>query len=430
MSAIIGHVKDNSIAQNAGLLKGDMLVEINRNQVRDVIDYMFYGKDDNLDLKIKRGGKPARVRIKKKERTDIGIELKPFRIRRCNNKCIFCFVNQLPRGLRKSLYVKDDDYRMSFLYGNYITLTNLTPSDKKRIFLQKLRPLYVSVHSTNDDLRRKMLGNAKAPEILKQIRELALQKINIHTQIVICPGMNDGEELDRTVRDLQKFYPFVSSIAVVPAGLTKHRRSGVKPVEKKDALRLIDQVAGIRKRFRRRHGDPIVYLSDEIYIKAGVPFPSLKDYGDLPQLENGVGMVPLFLQNAKKLKLPKSVEPRKVATFSGSAFLPFLKEFAERLKSISGLTMEVFPVENRLFGPSVTVTGLLSGKDVLKTLVGKTQADCLLVPSVALRNGEDDFLDNVTLKDMQESLGMHILPIEASPAGLLKGVRHECKRKN
>jgi len=427
MSATICNITEGSIAHEIGLKKGDELLSIDGNPVRDVIDYMYYSKDSAFDLKIQRGNKTFILKVKKKGKADIGLELKPFRIRPCRNKCIFCFVDQLPKGMRKSLYLKDDDYRMSFLYGNYITLTNLSASDKKRIITQKLSPLYVSVHTSNNDLRKKIFGNLRIPNILKEIEELTSHKIRIHAQIVLCPGLNDGEELSRTIKDLQKFYPYVASIAVVPVGLTKYRETHIKPFEKPDALKLIETIKQIRKRFKKRHGDPIVHIADECYIKAESPFPSINEYGDLHQIENGVGLVPVFLNSAKKLKLPKKIEPRKVATFTGVSFMPYLEEFVKKLKTIDGLTLDLFKVENKFFGSAVTVTGLLTGKDILKTIVGKTKTDCLLIPNVVLREGHDVFLDNVTLKDMEESLGMQVKPIEPTPEGLVKGITDGCK---
>lgn len=426
MQAIISHITENSIAHEIGLHKGDILLEVNSNPVRDVIDYMYYSsKGSSLDLKFRRGTKTYSFKIKKK--ADVGFELKPFKIKSCRNKCIFCFVDQLPKGLRKSLYLKDEDYRMSFLYGNYITLTNLSVADKKRIIAQRLSPLYVSVHTTNNELRRKILGVSKVPDILKELQELTSHKIRIHTQIVLCPGINDGEVLSQTIKDLQKFYPYVASIAVVPVGLTRFKKTHMKPVEKSDAIKAIEAVKQFRRRFKKRHGDPLVYLSDEFYIKANIPFPSLNEYGDFPQIENGVGMAPLFLHCSRKLKLPKKIEHRKVATFTGTSFLPYLEEFYQRLKLIEGLTLDIFEVENKSFGPTVTVAGLLTGKDVLKTIMGRTKADCLLVPDVTLRHGQDVFLDNVTLKDMEESLGMKVITIESTPEGLLKEITDGCK---
>ncbi|GBE03725.1 MAG TPA: DUF512 domain-containing protein [Nitrospirae bacterium] len=430
MNATINNVIEGSAAHEAGLVKGDILLSINGNPVSDTIDFMYHSQESVLNLKILRSKKTHSIKIKRKENAHIGFELKSFMTRKCRNKCVFCFVNQLPKGLRKPLYLKDDDYRMSFLYGNFITLTNMTAKEKERILTQKLSPLYISVHTTNNELRRKMLGNPKAPDILKEITELTSNKIRLHIQIVLCPGLNDGEELSNTIKDLQKFYPYISSIAVVPVGLTKHKKSGVKPVEKEDAAKVIETVKKFRSRLQKRHGDPLVYLADEFYIKAGAPFPSLSSYGDLPQIENGVGLVPLFLHNSKKLKLPKKIDPRKAALITGASFMPYLEEFAKKLKAIEGLSLDVIKVENKFFGPSVTVAGLLTGKDILKSVVGKTKADCLLVPNVALKEGTDMFLDNVTLRDIEESLGMNVVAVEPTPQGLLKGITNECKRKD
>ncbi len=431
MNPIISHVAESSIAQEIGIQKGDILVDVNGHPVSDVIDYMYYfSKKDVVDLKFRRGARTYSFKIKKKEKINIGFELKPFHIKSCRNKCIFCFVDQLPRGMRKSLYLKDEDFRMSFLHGNYITLTNLSPSDKTRIIEQKLSPLYVSVHTTNNELRRKMLNNPKAPDILEEIQDFTSNKIRIHAQVVLCPGLNDGDELSKTIQDLQRFYPYVSSIAVVPVGVTRHRKMLLKTVEKTDALKAIETIKKFRHRFKKRHGDAIVYPSDELYIKAESPFPPLGEYGDLPQIENGVGMVPQFLHASKKLRLPKKIEPRKLATFTGTDFMPYLEEFSQRLKSIEGLTLDIFKIENKFLGPAVTVAGLLTGKDILRTVMGKTKADCLLVPNVTLRDEDDKFLDNITIKDMEENLGMQVRPIDSTPEGLLKGITDGCKWEN
>jgi putative radical SAM enzyme (TIGR03279 family) len=430
MSATVTHISEGSLAQKAGIEKGDSIISVNDHPVRDVIDLMYYTADRSLRLKLKRGDKNINLKINNTKSNDIGIEVKSFRTKSCRNKCLFCFVDQLPKGMRKTLYLKDDDYRLSFLYGNYITLTNLSREDKKRIMEQRLSPLYVSVHTTNNDLRKKILGNAKAPNILKEILELTTHKIKIHVQIVICPGLNDGEELERTIKDLQKFYPYVASVAVVPVGLTRHRKKSVTAVEKKDALAIIESIKKMRKRFKRRLGDPIVYAADELYIKADLPIPALKEYGDLSQIENGVGLVSSFINCAKKIKLPKKINSKKYALITGTSFMPYLEDFAEKLKSINGLSLEVFKAENKFFGPSVTVTGLLTGRDVLKTVIGKTKADCLLVPDVMLKNGDNIFLDNVTLKDLEENLGISVKSIEATPEGLIKEISDGSKRED
>ena len=425
MKAVISHINEGTIAEKIGIERGDVLLSINNNTINDVIDFMYYSREDVLKLKVQRGEKIHSFKVRNSEGEPLGFELKPFRTKSCRNKCIFCFVNQLPKKMRKTLYLKDDDYRMSFLFGNYITLTNLTKHDKKRIADQKLSPLYVSVHSTNNEIRRKMLGNPKAPDILKELQELTSHKIRIHAQIVVCPGLNDRDELENTIKDLQKFYPYVSSIAVVPVGLTRYHKSHVRQVKKEDAVNVIESVKGFRRRLKKRHGDPIVFLADEFYMKGGLALPPLKEYGDLPQIENGVGLIPQFIHAARYLKIPKKTKPRKLAIFTGVSFFPYLKEFAHKLQQIDGLTLDVFEVENKFFGPSVTVAGLLTGKDIVKAVVGNTKADCLLVPNVTLKNETDMFLDNVSLKDMEESLCMKVKPIAPTPEGLLEGITDE-----
>ncbi|MCI0468597.1 MAG: PDZ domain-containing protein, partial [Nitrospirae bacterium] len=250
----IEKVLKNSIAERAGILASDAIAAINGNEVRDVIDALFYGAEPEMELLIKRGDVQIRLKVKTKRGIhDLGIELKPFRVKTCRNNCIFCFVSQLPRGLRQSLYVKDEDYRMSFLYGNYVTLANLSEQDKKRIIRQRLSPLYISVHSTDMGIRNNLLGNPKANDIMREMRFLADNKIKMHTQIVLCPGYNDGRQLEKTISDLYKLHPYVMSIAVVPVGLTEHRRKPLKPVESGDALKAISTVQRFQSRFRKRH---------------------------------------------------------------------------------------------------------------------------------------------------------------------------------
>lgn len=344
----------------------------------------------------------------------------------CRNNCIFCFVNQLPKGLRKSLYIKDDDYRMSFLYGNYITLTNLRKEDKERIVEQRLSPLYISVHATSKIIRNKLLGNAKAPDILKEIKFFTDNKIRLHTQIVLCPGYNDGKELNKTIHDLCSFYPYVSSIAVVPVGLTMHSRQNIRHVEKEEARDALKIVESFQKRYKKKHGDPIVYGADELYIKAEIPFPPLKDYGDFPQIENGVGMVALFMNRVRKLKIPKlNLRKKRFLTFTGLSFYPFLKKFLKLLTE-EGINVDLMPIENRFFGTSITVTGLLTGKDVIKTLFDrKGGQEVVLVPDVVLKDREEMFLDDIALKDMEEALGLPMKKIESTPEGLIKGIAGE-----
>ncbi len=422
----IENIRPGSIAEMAGLLHGDVLVSINRHRLNDTIDFMFYKNEPELNIDLKRKGKKLSLKLSPKEGEDLGIEVKLFKIKTCANNCIFCFVAQLPKGLRKTLYIKDEDYRMSFLYGNYVTLTNLSTQDKKRIVEQRLSPLYISVHSTNRAIRNTMLGNNKAPDILKELKFLKENKIRIHSQIVLCPGYNDGKELERTIRDLCRFYPYVSSIAIVPVGLTMHRKGGVnpplRPVEKEDARQAIEIIDSYQKRFKKKHGDPIVYGADELYIKAEQVFPPLKDYGELPQIENGVGMVALFMSQAKKIKIPKK-NLKKYMTFTGTSFYPYLKKFTDRLLEKETINITVVPVENNFFGKSVTVTGLLTGRDVIKTLSDKIDSyELLLVPNNVMREGENVFMDDISKKDIEDALGIRVKVIEPTPEGLLKGL--------
>ena len=422
-------IAEGSIAERAGLLPKDKLIRVNGNKIKDAIDLLFYGNEPDLQLTVGRGA--AKLTITacrgRNETVGLGIGLKPFHTRSCRNNCIFCFVSQLPKGLRKSLYLKDDDYRMSFLYGNYITMTNLSPQDKQRIIAQHLSPLYISVHSTNTAVRNKLLGVHAAENILKEIKFLADNKIRMHTQIVLCPGYNDGRDLEKTIADLYRFYPYVRSIAVVPVGLTAHRKKQLKPVDMEDALRGLDTIRKFQHRFRRKHGESIVYGADELYIKAAAEFPPLDDYGELSQIENGVGMVPLFLHQAKKVKLPQALQRSKDAgrrflTFTGVSFYPYLSRFVTRLRK-AGIDIEAVPVENTFFGTSVTVTGLLTGRDAIKSLSGLVdKGDTVLVPDVVLRSDSDMFLDDISLHDIEEVLGAPAAAVASTPQGIMDAI--------
>ena len=419
-------IAEGSIAERAGLLPKDKLIRVNGNKIKDAIDLLFYSNEPDLQLTVGRGAAKLAVNAcrGRDETVGLGIGLKPFHTRSCRNNCIFCFVSQLPKGLRKSLYLKDDDYRMSFLYGNYITMTNLSPQDKQRVVVQHLSPLYISVHSTNTAIRNKLLGVQAAENILKEIKFLADNKIRMHTQIVLCPGYNDGKGLEKTIADLYRFYPYVQSIAVVPVGLTAHRKKQLKPVELEDALRALDTIRKFQNRFRRKHGESIVYGADELYIKASAEFPPMNDYGELPQIENGVGMVPLFLHQAKKVKLPQALQRSKDAgrrflTFTGVSFHPYLSRYVGRLRK-TGVDIEAVPVGNTFFGTSVTVTGLLTGRDVIKSLSGLVdKGDTILVPDVVLRSDGDMFLDDISLQVIEEVLGVPVVAVASTPQGIV-----------
>jgi putative radical SAM enzyme (TIGR03279 family) len=420
----IEKVIPQSPAAQAGIKAGDRLLSINRKQVRDVIDLMVYGGEPELRIVIQRKKERITCIVRRSDdhRVPLGIILKPMRVRTCGNKCLFCFVLQLPKGLRKSLYQKDEDYRFSFLYGNYITLTNLKREEKRRIVEQYLSPLYISVHATDRKVRNTLLGNETAPDIFKELKYFAEHNIRMHTQIVLCPGYNDGAVLSATINDLYRLYPYVQSIAVVPVGLTAHRRTVLTPVGKDEAVAVLDMVHRFQHRFRRKHGEAIVFAADEFYLKAGKEIPPLEAYEDLPQIENGVGMVALFQHQARRLKLPEMPVKRRFVTVTGTSFAPLLRQFVERLRR-KGIELEVVAVENDFFGKSITVAGLLTGRDILRTLSGSLRpTDVLLIPDVMLREGDHVFLDDVTVQDVEDILGVRTFVIPSSPKGLIDGM--------
>ncbi len=420
----IESIAPGSFSDAAGLKPGDIITAINAVPLRDVIDFMYYKDGDLLDIEYMRGKTKESVSIFSDNGADLGITFRPLKVKTCKNNCIFCFVKQLPKGLRKPLYVKDEDYRLSFLYGNYTTLSNITDEERRRIVEQRLSPLYLSVHATNKALRNRMLGNPKATDIKRELKFFAGHKIRMHVQIVLCPGINDGKELQNTIQDIYKFHPYAASIAVVPVGLTKHRKIPLAAVTKDDARRAITTVDAFQKRFRKKHGESIVYCADEMYITAETSFPPLSEYGELPQIENGVGMIPLFTSQARKVKVTHSLhQKRKYLTFTGISFYPFLKKYLGRLTERERISVDVVPVENRFFGKAVTVTGLLTGRDMISTLHDNADHhDFLLIPEVVFREGDSLMLDNVSIPDIEEALGLKVLVIDGTPQGLVDTV--------
>jgi putative radical SAM enzyme (TIGR03279 family) len=412
-------IKPQSSAQRAGLKEGDIILSINRHSIKDILDLMYYSDENVLKVTVLRENK-KNTYIIEKYYEPLGIEVEPFRIKRCRNKCLFCFVEQLPKGLRKSLYVKDEDYRASFLYGNYITLTNLKNEDYNRIKKLFLSPLYISVHATDTEVRNQLLGNYEAPPILIELKKLAKNKIRMHTQIVLCPGINDGDVLEKTILDLYKFYPYVSSIAVVPVGLTKYHKNNLKPVTKSKAEEVINLVEAFQKRFKKKHGIAIVYLADEFYIKAQKNFPQSSIYDDFPQIENGVGMVPLFIKEAKKINIPQFKIKKRLVAFTGESFFPYLKQFIEKLQK-KDIPIDLIPIKNNLFGESVTVTGLLAGEDIIKGLASNVEKDdIVLIPDVIMKDTDNRFLDDLTPSDIEKILQVKTVKIGTQPSDLLE----------
>ena len=408
----ISSVLPGSTAARAGIKAGDRLVSVNGHEVRDSIDYQFFTADDRFSVVIqRRDGSRTALKIVKGSDDPFGLRFPPFPIRRCRNNCIFCFVDQMPAGCRKSLSVKDDDYRASFLFGNYITLSNLREDDWERIFTQRLSPLYLSVHATEPELRAFLLNNKKAPDILSLIGRLAAGGIRMHAQIVLCPGINDGEHLRRTVTDLAAFYPAIQSIAAVPVGMTSFRK-GLFPLRSyrpAEARRIIMTLESMGREYRTLLGTRLVFASDEFYIKAKRPFPPASYYEDFPQFENGVGMVAAFLREVRRTRMPLKVPPRTITVVTGVSFAPILKQALSRVRAIPGASVRVITARNRFFGETVTVSGLLTGADILRAVANRRHLGSLLVlPANTLKDDERTFLDDMSLEDLEDAAGVPI----------------------
>lgn len=419
---LIESVVPGSLAEELDLEAGDRLVAINGHKLRDIIDYNYLSADEELTLEVvKRDGEEWEMEVERDESDPLGLIFEAPIPAQCGNKCIFCFVHQLPKGLRKPLYVKDEDYRLSFLYGNYVTLANIEQEDLERIKSQRLSPLYISVHATETEVRERMLEKQGIPPIMDIIRELAEAGIAMHTQVVLCPGVNDGPILEKTVADLSSLYPAVASLAVVPVGITKHRKGLpiLSPVTKGYAAELLAHWQPEMTSLTERLGEPFLFLADEFYIKGGVEFPPLATYGDLPQIENGVGMVPLFLQQADDvLREAEKFQPASITIVTGESPYAYLHDFVVKLAKKTGTQLSVVPVKNRLFGESVTVTGLVSGGDILEELKNVALGDVIIVPDVMLKEGEGVFLDDLTIEDLQTALGREIFVAESTPHGI------------
>jgi len=434
----ITQVKAGSIAEELNISPGDRLVSINGRAIKDLLDYRFFEGEETLLIEVsKANGEVWEVDIEKDLDEDLGIEPEEMKIRQCPNKCLFCFVDQMPEGQRGALYIRDEDYRFSFLFGNYITLTNLTRRDKARIFEQKMSPLYISVHTTDPALRRQLLENPRARNILEEIEEMAEHKIVMHTQIVLCPDLNDGDYLTRSVKDLAERYPSVESLAIVPVGLTRHRKGlpEVTEVDASYARALLSKVQSWQAQFQSSLGVPFVFAADEWFVIGDVPFPPLTAYGELQQLENGVGMLPLFLEQFGQSDLFSSeslphhageledspAESLQFLIATSTSFAPYLASCLEKIQ-LSGVVLTVITVVNQFFGDSVTVAGLLTAGDIIQAIQledGFRRAPgsnpILLIPSVSLDEEKAHFLDGRTLVDIESALDIptHIVPSDA-----------------
>jgi len=433
--AIIEYVEPGSIGEDLGCEPGDQLLSVNGIKPRDLIDYKLLIVEEILDLEILgKEGTLHKINIEKEPDEGLGLvftEALFDGLKQCNNKCSFCFIDQQPTGQRKSLYLKDDDYRMSFLYGSYLTLTNLNKNDWFRIENQRLSPLFVSVHATEPSIRRKLLKNPSAGLILEQIKWFSKRNLQIHAQIVVCPRINDGSTLEKTLKDLflysQGEFPTILSAAVVPVGLTKFRpeNDGLLAIDKEYAKIIISQVEELQEQFKAINKSRFAWLSDEWYLIAGKYLPSRDEYENLPQEENGVGSIRSFLEKLNKAseQLPKSIlKPRKCSWVVGKlveeAFHPFLK----RINTIEGLSLKLYGLPSNYWGQDQVVTGLLTGQDLIEGLKDKDLGEMLLLPSVMLKQGEPLFLDSMSINDVSKSLDIAISVVNSANEVVQKAI--------
>lgn len=429
MPSAITHVQPGSIAARLGLKPGDLLEKIAGEPVIDQIDYQALTCQERFDMDvIHPDGSRATIRVRKEDWEPLGVTLDQSivsRPRPCHNHCIFCFIDQMPPGMRDTLYVKDDDWRLSLMMGNYITMTNLSEQELDRIIRRKVSPLYVSVHCTDPDMRVKMLRNPKAGQIMDNLRLLKHNGIRFHCQVVLCPGWNDGDVLMQTLRDLESLTPAACSVALVPIGLTKYREGlpYIKPYDRGMARALLDQVRPLQEDYLRRLGTRFVFPSDEFYCLAGAPLPQDEEYEDYPQIENGVGMLRMFETDLRFAAEDDPVEetpPRRLVIACGTSVAPFLREMADRYAP-RGTTVTVRPIINRFFGETVTVSGLITGQDLVSQCAD-VEADEILITRSMIRNEGDLFLDDMTVDAVRQALPAPLRITENSGAGFWRAI--------
>jgi putative radical SAM enzyme (TIGR03279 family) len=441
--APISHVLPDSIAAELGIEPGDRLVSINGEAPRDLIDYQFAIADEVLQLEIlDAAGKLHHVELEKDVDADLGLEFTTALfdgLIQCNNACPFCFIDQQPPETRATLHLKDDDYRLSFLYGSYLTLTNLPTPEWDRIARLRLSPLYVSVHATEPEVRSRLLKNPRAALILDHLQWFRRHRLQIHAQVVLCPGWNDGDHLTRTLQDLATFripvapeadefaspLPTVLSAAVVPVGLTRFRPPDdeITPVTRPQAAHVIDQVQALQQQFQQSFGSVFAWLADEWYLLAERDLPPADHYEDYPQLGNGVGSLRQFLREFAALALPASLpRPLHLTWIVGNAVEHAFQPIVQRLNQIGNLTFEMCSIASQFWGQTLTVTGLLTGQDILSTLSSRSLGDALLLPTVTLKDGER-FLDDLSWLDLERILAKPVIRVSGGASGLLQAIK-------
>lgn len=417
----IAAVAPGTPAASLGLRPGDRLLGINGQPLWDQVDYRFLCASERLQLDLVRDGGSFRMSLEKDSDEELGLEFAEATfdgVRRCRNRCLFCFVDRMRPGLRSSLYVKDDDYRYSFLFGSYVTLTNLQEEDWRRLATQRLSPLYVSVHATDLVLRRTLLGNPAAPDLMDQLRRLAELHIDVHAQVVLCPGLNDGPRLERTVFDLATLAKSVRSVAVVPVGVTCFGPSnGIRPLTAAEMGSVVAQVRTWQKAFQRSVGRRFVHLADEFYLRSGSPVPSGRSYDGYPQFENGVGMTRVLLDEwgrvRRRLRLTNASRAR-LTLVCGELIAPHLVRIVDDLSAATGATMRVHVVTNRFFGSAITVSGLLAATDVVDALRGQPIGDLLVLPRAMFDSAGTRTLDESDVSAIQAELGVQVVTARSS----------------
>lgn len=433
MAAQIKAIAPGSIAEEMELAPGDLLVSIDGNPILDMLDYQFYSQEDNITLEIKRaGGEEWTLEIEKDYDEDLGLIFDGVvfdRIKVCQNRCLFCFIDQLPPNMRRPLYTKDDDYRYSFIYGNFITLTNMKEKDWEKLIRLRLSPLYVSVHCLRPELRSLMMGSRRGGRIAAQLQRLKEAGIEVHTQIVLCPGYNDGEILQETIEGLAGFYPSLRSVGIVPVGLSGFRCGlpDLTPVSSELAEKIINAVEEYQKRFRQEWGIGFVYLADEFFIKSGRDIPRAEYYDDFCQIENGIGLARTLLDEFAGLEaaLPGRVSRREVFIITGEAAVNVMSRLVERLNRIRGLQVRLLPVANSFFGGSVTVTGLITGHDIMQVLKRKYMGRQVILPTVLLKEGQHVLLDDMTVSQLEQESGASIRLAGGSARELIDAILND-----
>ncbi len=434
---IINEIEEGSIAEELEIEAGDVLLAINDKEIEDIFDYQYLIEDEYLEILIeKKNGEEWLLEVEKDQDEDLGLlfgESLMDNYRNCHNKCVFCFIDQNPKGMRETIYFKDDDTRLSFLQGNYVSLTNLKEKDIKRIIEYKLAPINISVHTTNPELRCKMLNNRFAGNVLRYIDMLYEAGIPMNAQIVLCKGLNDDKELERTLNDLIKYAPILESVTIVPVGLTKHREGlcQLESFNKQDAINLIELVNKYQSIALDKFGTHFVHASDEWYINADIPIPSEETYDGYGQLENGVGMVRLMHS-----EIDRSIEEyliqsngkryegtKKISVVCGMLVKDYMVKVADKIKKVApNVNIEVYPIRNDFFGEKITVTGLLTGGDIVAQLKGKELGDALLLPCNCLKADEDIFLDDMTLEEFQNALQVPVIIVQSSGMDFLSSI--------